>query len=104
MQRFMEEYNAKRQQKGLPPFPMRVGIHSGPVVAGVVGARKFAYDIWGDTVNTASRLESRGKPGKVNISEATYALVRDDFSCEPRGKIAIKNKADIGMYFVRPQY
>lgn len=100
MQRFMDEYNAKRQQKGLLPFPMRVGIHSGPVVAGVVGARKFAYDIWGDTVNTASRLESRGKPGKVNISESTYALVKDAFACEPRGNVAIKNKADIAMYFV----
>lgn len=104
MQRFMEDFNAKRHQRGLPVFPMRVGIHSGPVVAGVVGARKFAYDIWGDTVNTAARLESKGKPGRVNISATTYKLIAAEFACEARGKIAIKNKADIEMYFVTPQY
>ncbi len=104
MQRFMEGYNAKRIQKGLPPFPMRVGIHSGPLVAGVVGARKFAYDIWGDTVNTASRLESKGKAGMVNVSATTCDLIKDEFSCIARGKKTIKNKADMEMFFVTPQY
>lgn len=84
------------------PFSMRVGIHSGPVVAGVVGVKKFQYDLWGDTVNTASRMESNGTPGKVNISQATYDLIKDDkrFAFEHRGKINAKGKGDIDMYFV----
>jgi class 3 adenylate cyclase len=81
-------------------FELRVGIHTGPVVAGVVGTKKFAYDIWGDTVNTASRMESSGETGKVNISGTTYELVKEKFTCEYRGKISAKNKGDIDMYFV----
>ena len=77
-----------------------MGIHTGPVVAGVVGKKKYAYDIWGDTVNTASRMESGGEPGRVNISNATYELVKDHFSCTHRGKISAKNIGDIDMYFV----
>jgi class 3 adenylate cyclase len=81
-------------------FAIRIGINSGPVVAGVVGTKKFAYDIWGDTVNVASRMESNSKAGKINISENTYRLVKDHFSCESRGEIAIKNHGKMKMYYV----
>lgn len=82
------------------PLAVRIGIHTGPVIAGIVGINKFAYDIWGDTVNTASRMESSGEAGKVNISGTTYALVKDKFTCIHRGKIAAKNKGVIDMYFL----
>ncbi len=91
----------KKAAAGKPVFEMRIGIHTGPVVAGVVGSHKFAYDIWGDTVNTAARLEESGEPGKVNISETTYRHVREVFDCTFRGKLAAKNKGEIEMYFVR---
>ncbi len=81
-------------------WDLRLGIHTGALVAGVVGERKFAYDIWGDTVNTASRMESADEPGKVNISGSTYELIKDLFDCTYRGKIKVKNKDDIEMYFV----
>ncbi len=100
MQAFMLDTEAKRRAEGKPFFQMRVGIHSGPLVAGIVGKKKFAYDIWGDTVNTAARMESSGEPGMVNISGATYNLVKDAFNCNHRGKIEAKNKGEIDMYFV----
>jgi len=81
-------------------FDVRIGINTGPVVAGVVGAKKFAYDIWGDTVNIASRMESNSEPGKINISENTYALIKDQFDCEYRGELEVKNKGMMKMYFV----
>jgi class 3 adenylate cyclase len=81
-------------------FEIRIGINSGPVVAGIVGVKKFAYDIWGDTVNTAARLEQSGAPGRINISQSTYELVRDKYACEYRGKIAAKNKGEVEMYFI----
>lgn len=81
-------------------FQIRIGVNSGSVVAGIVGIKKYAYDIWGDTVNTANRIESNGKPGKINISGNTYELVKDYFKCEYRGKITVKGKGKIDMYFV----
>jgi len=81
-------------------FDIRIGINTGPVVAGVVGTKKFSFDIWGDTVNIASRMESNSEPGKINISENTYALIKDTFDCEYRGKIKAKNRGMMKMYFV----
>lgn len=100
MQLFLEEQKQERMRIGKPYFEARIGIHTGPVVAGVVGVKKFAYDIWGDTVNTASRVESNSAPGRVNISETTYNLVRYKFECEYRGKVEAKNKGQIDMYYV----
>jgi len=81
-------------------FEIRIGINSGPLVAGIVGVKKFAYDIWGDTVNMASRMESNSEAGKVNISSSTYELVKHEFTCTHRGQINAKNKGDVDMYFV----
>jgi adenylate cyclase len=100
MQDFMRQWNQERAAAGDPPLELRVGVHTGRVVAGVVGKNKFAYDIWGDTVNLASRMESSGEPGRVNISGATYELVRASFVCTHRGKIYAKNKGEVDMYFV----
>jgi class 3 adenylate cyclase len=91
--------NEKESRKEIP-FELRIGIHTGPVVAGIVGVKKFQYDIWGDTVNLAARMESSGEAGKINISGSTYQLVKDQFACTYRGKIQAKNKGDIDMYFV----
>jgi class 3 adenylate cyclase len=97
---FMEQYNNKRLEKGFEVWDIRIGIHVGPVVAGVVGRKKYAYDIWGSTVNIASRMESNGAPGLVNVSAATYELIKDDYECKHRGKVHAKNVGDIDMYFV----
>lgn len=82
-------------------FQIRIGINTGPVVAGVVGTKKFAYDIWGDTVNTASRMESNSEPGKINISQNTFDLVKEQFQFEYRGAIEVKNRGKMNMYFVQ---
>jgi class 3 adenylate cyclase len=102
MQEFIQRRRTERLMEGRPAFEMRIGIHTGPVVAGIVGSRKFQYDIWGDTVNTASRMESSGAPGEVNISEATYALVKDlpGLRFTPRGRVEAKGKGFLEMFFV----
>jgi len=97
---YMEKLKSEREAQGKDYWELRIGIHTGPVIAGVVGKNKFAYDIWGDAVNTASRMESSGIPGQVNISGTTYELVNGHFTCKHRGKIQAKNKGEIDMYIV----
>lgn len=94
---FLEERNKRHEIV----WKMRVGIHSGAIVAGVVGKKKFAYDLFGDTINTASRIESAGKAGKINISSSTYELAKGTFACLSRGKIFAKGKGELDMYFVQ---
>ncbi|MCB0607171.1 MAG: hypothetical protein KDD12_05610 [Lewinella sp.] len=103
MQQFLDEQRQERQRLGKPYFEARIGLHTGPVVAGVVGVKKFAYDIWGDTVNIASRMEANCQPGKINISETTFGLVKYKFDCEYRGKIEAKHKGMIDMYYVKKE-
>jgi class 3 adenylate cyclase len=104
IQDYVSQFNERRQEKGFEPWYVRIGIHVGPVVAGVVGKKKYAYDIWGSTVNIASRMESNGEPGKVNISSAAYELVKDYYQCKYRGKISAKNIGEIDMYFIEHEY
>lgn len=100
IEHFINEMMIERVEKNRPYWQIRIGINSGDLVAGVIGREKFAYDVWGDTVNTASRLESSGEAGRINISKATFELVKDFFDFEYRGHIAAKNKGEIEMYFV----
>jgi class 3 adenylate cyclase/tetratricopeptide (TPR) repeat protein len=101
IQAIMRSKNETRKSAGLAPWELRIGIHTGPVVAGVVGKNKYAYDIWGSTVNIASRMESNGQPGQINISSSVYELVKENYHCTPRGKIFAKNVGEIDMYFVK---
>ena len=96
----MHEDAVQRTTAREPVFRVRIGIHSGPVVAGIVGSRKFAYDIWGDTVNVAARLESACENSHINISSDTYALINHQFDCQSRGKISVKHDREIEMYYV----
>lgn len=93
----IKEANANSRK---PVWDIRIGIHTGDLIAGVIGKSKFVYDIWGIAVNTASRMESAGEPGKVNISGITYQLVKEKFNCIPRGKLEVKNMGKMDMYFV----
>lgn len=103
MQKYIVARKKERDAQQLTAFDMRLGIHSGPVVAGIVGIKKFQYDIWGDTVNIANRMQSSGEPGCVNISESTYQLIRDNpiLSFISRGMIQVKGKGEMSMYFVK---
>lgn len=96
----MDELRAERVKNNQPFFEVRVGLHSGPVVAGIVGSLKFAYDIWGDTVNTAARMEQNGEAGKINVSGETHALLQTQYDFTYRGKVHAKNKGEIDMYFL----
>ena len=100
IQAYIEKNNASRIERGKQPWEIRIGLHVGPIVAGVVGKKKYAYDIWGSSVNIASRMESNGTPGKVNISSYAYDLIKDKFHCSHRGKIYAKNIGELDMYFV----
>ncbi len=100
MVEFMQKLKEEKLQRGEQIWEVRVGIHTGALIAGVIGKNKFAYDIWGDTVNLASRMESSGEAGRVNISGDTYELVKDVYNCTYRGKIQAKNKGEVDMYFV----
>jgi adenylate cyclase len=100
IQKFLTRWNIERIENGYPALEARIGIHTGPLVAGVVGSKKFAYDIWGDTVNIASRVESAGEAGRVNVSENTFRLIKDRFKCSFRGELPVKNLHPVAMYFV----
>ncbi|OFX44630.1 MAG: hypothetical protein A2046_01225 [Bacteroidetes bacterium GWA2_30_7] len=100
IQQYMEERKIEDEKYEKDVWQLRLGIHTGEIIAGVVGKKKFAYDVWGDTVNTASRMESSGEPGKVNISESTYEFIKNQFTFTKRGMIEAKNKGKISMYFV----
>lgn len=100
MQQAVENFKLERTSVDKPYFELRIGIHTGPVVAGVVGIKKFQYDVWGDAVNLAARMEQSGIPGKINISQQTFEIVKDKFNCVHRGKVEAKNKGSIDMYFV----
>ena len=100
MQHFIREFGLGNKIQNLPVFEVRIGVDTGPLVAGVVGLKKFAYDIWGDTVNLASQMEQQSEAGKVNISGETYSQVKNFFQCTYRGKIEAKSKGQVDMYFV----
>ncbi len=102
MQAFLQQFELKHGDQRFQ-FNARIGIHYGPVVAGIVGTKKFAYDIWGDTVNTAARMEAASSPGQINVSGAVQAVCAEEFTWHYRGKIATKNKEELDMYFVTVQ-
>ncbi|MEY9357448.1 class 3 adenylate cyclase [Bradyrhizobium yuanmingense] len=100
IQDLLAKANRQRERLRLPLWMARIGINTGPVIAGVVGTRKFSYDIWGNAVNVAARLQAAADPGRINIAEATWNLVKARFTCEPRGSIEVKGKGPTPMYFL----
>ena len=96
----MRDFIAERRRRGGAHLGIRIGVHTGPVVAGIVGTKKFQYDVWGDTVNTAARMESSGAVGQVNISQATHDLLGSRFKFTPRGELEAKGKGKLAMFFV----
>jgi len=102
MQNYMQNRYQEKTKLGLPYWNMRIGIHTGNVIAGVVGTKKFAYDIWGDTVNIASRMESACENGKINVSAHTRTFLNEEFDCAYRGEVEVKHAVKVGMYFVTP--
>ena len=96
----MQSYMAQREMTTAVPLQVRIGINSGPAVGGIVGTTKFHYDLWGDMVNIASRMESHGLPGKIQIARPTYELIKEDFYSEPRGLLEIKGKGEMEAWFI----
>ena len=96
----MQQYMKSREQTADAPLQVRIGINSGPAVAGIIGTTKFHYDLWGDMVNTASRMESHGRPGKIQIARPTYELIQDEFQCEPQGTVDVKGKGEMDVWFI----
>ena len=101
MREFMEKFNHRQVENGEPKFEIRLGVNTGAVVAGVVGSKKFAYDIWGDAVNLAARMEENSEANEINISKSTFDLIKDYYICVPRGKLNAKNKGQVEMFFVK---
>ena len=104
MQAYLSVWNAERRKDGLPEFNARIGIHSGPLIAGIVGNTKFAFDIWGDTVNIAARMESNSEKGRINISSSTKELLQDTYEVEFRGKLHAKNMGEMECYFIKDKH
>jgi class 3 adenylate cyclase len=107
MQAYVSRINAQRAKVRMPAWEIRIGVHTGPVIAGIVGKHRFAYDVWGNAVNVAARMEQSGEAGRTNISGATQALIKTHFDCESRGQIEAKNKGPMEMFFLerlKPEY